>query len=78
MKVFSTKHALTRGIEEVDVRPTLSSDSVIVNGSNEWLGRGAWHADRADAVKAAEHMREQRIKSLKKQLARLEEMRFEN
>lgn len=81
MKVWITKYALSRGIIEADGEFT-SSDSVsILNRdlplSTHWFYKGDWHSDKESAIKKAEEMRQKKIESLKKQIKKLEEMRFE-
>lgn len=81
MKVWITKYALTRGIIEADGELT-SSDSVIILNRGlslptYWFYKGDWHSNKQSAIKKAEEMRQKKIESLKKQIKKLEEMRFE-
>ena len=81
MKVWITKYALTKGIIEADARLT-SSDSISIKELNSdlnsnWFYKGDWHSDKESAIKKAEEMRQKKIDSLKKQIEKLERMRFE-
>lgn len=81
MKVWITKYALTKGIIEADAKLT-SSNSVSIMELNtdlkmHWFYKGDWHSDKESAIKKAEEMRQKKIESLKKQIQKLEEMRFE-
>ena len=81
MKVWITKYALTKGVIETDGELT-SSDSVSVLNRDlslptHWFYKGDWHSDEQSAIKKAEEMRQKKIESLKKQIKKLEEMRFE-
>lgn len=81
MKVWITKYALTKGIIESEAKLT-SKDSVSVmefdpNLPMHWFYKGDWHRTKEEAVKRAEEMRKKKIESLKKQIKKLEEMRFE-
>lgn len=78
-KVFITKHALTRGIKEIEAE-VIKSDYHNVEyvrygyqcfsiGTNAFL-------NKADAIKKAEEMRNKKIASLKKQIEKLEKLRF--
>lgn len=79
MIVFTSKYALTTGIEEIVVEKTGIGEMVREPGS---LGRyfhtegKDWHRTRESAVKRAEDMRARKIASVKKQLAILEKMEF--
>jgi len=77
MKVWISKLALTKGIYEAEVAV---SESGYVSETSTWgfggrLGRDA-HETREAAVAAAEQMRLKKIASLKKQLTKLEAMKF--
>lgn len=81
MKVWITKYALTKGIIEADGELT-SSDSVsILNRGlslpTHWFYKGDWHSNMQSAIMRAEEMRQKKIESLKKQIKKLERMRFE-
>lgn len=81
MKVWITKYALTKGIIETEAKLT-SKDSVSVTEFDprlemHWFYKGDWHKDKESAIKRAEEMRKKKIESLKKQIKKLEKMRFE-
>lgn len=81
MKVWITKYALTKGIIEADGE-LISSDSVsILNRGlslpTHWFYKGDWYSDKQSAIKKAEEMRQKKIANLKKQIEKLEGMRFE-
>ena len=80
MKAFITKYALSEGI--------LEFEGELVNdcGSKPWFrvpGRfsgffgNSWHLSLSVAVERAEQMRRDKIESLKKQIAKLEKLRFD-
>lgn len=74
-KVWVTKYALTSGI----VRVSADVDGKYAYGTDQYRTQyppGTWHRDWSDAVKAARLMRDRKIASVKKQLARLEAMTF--
>ena len=81
MKVWITKYALTRGIIETYGELTSSNSVSILNWDlslpTNWFYKGDWHSDKESAVKKAEEMRQEKIESLKKQIEKLERMRFE-
>jgi hypothetical protein len=82
MKVFITRFALTGGIIEKDDAEPCSSEGMIKvpsMGPHVFFHGGDgrdWHATRESAVKKAEEMRAKKIASIKKQLAKLESMKF--
>ena len=81
MKVWITKYALTDGIIEADVKPVLCGSVCISDTISPVLCRilneGEWHSDKKQAIDKAEEMRQKKIASLKRQIEKLEEMRFE-
>lgn len=81
MKVWITKYALTKGIIEADGGLTSSESVSILNRGlplpTHWFYKGDWHSDKKSAIKKAEEMRQKKIESLKKQIEKLEGMRFE-
>ena len=81
MKVWITKYALTKGIIEADGELTSSESVSILNRGlslpTHWLYKGDWHSDKQSAIKKAEEMCQKKIESLKRQIKKLEEMRFE-
>lgn len=78
MKVYITKHVLTQGILERKVRIDRFGAAIVPDGwLSDYYRKGEWWRTFAWAHAAAEQMRLAKIKSLKKQLAKLEVMRFE-
>lgn len=80
MKVWITKYALTKGIIEMEcvqfgdisVREVGNPFPTYYHGEGD-----EWHRTKESAIKKAEEMRQKKIESLKKQIKKLEEMRFE-
>lgn len=84
MKVYITKYALTKGIQECEGQ---------INGTGEryiffvpeglekvtygWQYKPDWHTSKERAIERAEQMRSLKIESLKKQLRKLENLKFE-
>lgn len=83
MKVWITKHALSKGIEEREAQESISQDPNIITAKVDgyiqyFHGRGNdWHLSEKDAKFKAEEMRKKKIESLQKQISKLEKMRFE-
>lgn len=81
MKVWITKYALTKGIIEADAEKALSDTVVIPRGrcilQSNWFCIGDWHTSKKQAIAKAEEMRQKKIASLKKQIEKLEKMKFE-
>lgn len=81
MKVYITKYALTQGIYEAEAEECSGFNGMIkIDGEYpEYYHREGrdWCRTKEDAVKRAEEMREKRILSLKKQIEKLEKLRFE-
>ena len=81
MKVWITKYALTEGIYSSEAAACSSPHMIVIKGdsinkSDQYFHRGEWFESRSDACDAADDMRERKIKSLRKQIARLEELSF--
>lgn len=78
VKVYITKHALTSGIVEREAE--LCNENMIVT-VEKWPayyhGKGKeWHLSHESAVKRAEEMRQKKIESLKKQMKKIENLKF--
>lgn len=75
MRGFSTKYALTKGIEEVEVNPSLSGDAkyvYITNGYPNQLVVGRdFFEDRSAAERDARRRATEKIAALERQIARL-------
>ena len=82
MKVWITKYALTQGIFEAEASECKGFDGMIevVNRYSYEYYRGEgkdWHRTKESAISRAEEMRQNKMSSLKKQLEKLENMKFE-
>ena len=87
MKVWITKYALTNGISEGEIIAEHKIRENPIEYKNRYFCRnkdGDQYLDSGDfcftyelAVQKAEEMRRNKIASLKKQIEKLEEMRFE-
>lgn len=77
MKIWNSKYALTKGVIEQDGEDV--GDSLVKVGLLQYLhGEGKeWHRTKESAVQRAEVMRKEKIASVRKQLARLEALRFD-
>ena len=84
IRVWITKYALTQGIYEVEVtecdngmvsqKPQKGS---LCNMNSYYHGEGReWHRTREGAVAKAEAMRKKKIAAIRKQLLKLEAMKF--
>lgn len=82
MKAFITKYALTQGILEMEANR--DGDLIWVKGGfvgrdffcSQYFHKGEWFLTKEEAIVKAEEMRQKKIKSLEKQLAKLKEMQF--
>ncbi|MEK0313730.1 hypothetical protein [Cohnella sp. 56] len=79
MKVWVVRYALSAGIKECEGEVSnTSNDMVVVNRNQFYHGKNRdWFDNEADAIKAAEAMRQKKIESLRKQIAKLEKLSFE-
>lgn len=86
MKVWITKYALTKGIFEtevtskcLDIDPTGNMICITENGFNSYChGEGKeWNKDKESAIKRADEMKKKKISSLKKQIEKLKNMKFD-
>lgn len=77
MKVFITKYALTQGIIETDDAEICSIAEKMISSPKYGFFHGKdWHDTQAEAIAFAEEMRTKKIASLKKQIAKLEKINF--
>jgi hypothetical protein len=85
-KAWITKYALTQGIYEIGavVCDTDESGDMIEEiklaaaTSNYYHGKGRdWHETKESAIACAEEMRKKKIAAMKKQIVKLEQMKFE-
>lgn len=83
MKVWITKYALTKGIIEEEAEICLDHNGVpyktnMIDTKNYGTFHyEEWHKTKEQAIKMAEDMRKKKIESLKKQITKLEKMKFE-
>lgn len=81
MKVWITKYALTQGIFEKEAKECDRPGMISIDegyGCVYFHDEGKdWCRTRESAIKRAEEMRQKKIASLKKQIKKLEEMKFE-
>ncbi len=78
MKVWITKYALTKGIQQETAKEgNLTESGSLSYGVYGWAPEGDWHRTESSALAKAEQMRLAKIASLKKQIAKLDKLRFE-
>lgn len=80
MKVWITKYALTTGIFEMTAEITEHGSAYDMHSSfpTYYHGEGKeWHKTKESAIARAEEMRHKKIASLKKQIEKLEGMKFD-
>jgi streptogramin lyase len=80
-KYYITRYALSSGIEEFDLPVDPDDDGRVwfIDQSihrHHSYGRGEWHLNRSDAIIAADQSRLKKIASLKRSIAKLENMTF--
>lgn len=74
---FVTKYALTRGIVEISSRLRVGSDLITTNEKYpQYLHKGDWFSTEEEAKVDAENRRKKKIASLKKQIEKLEKLKF--
>jgi len=78
MQVWITKYALTIGIMERDVDPPEDGTIAVRDPGvfTKYYHHGEWFETPSEARDRAEEMRNRKIASVKKQLAKLEAMKF--
>ena len=76
MKVYITKYALTRGILETDGATVEGIPSMAETNFGYFHGDD-WHETKEEAIKRAEEMRTKKIASLRKQIEKLEALKFD-
>jgi len=79
VKVYITKWALTQGILEEEANGTSVKGMVRVGKPHQtrYYHRGEYHETRAQAVSKACNVRDRKIEDVKKQLAKLTALTFE-
>ena len=76
MKAYITKWALTKGIIEVD-NPEFYENYLVISHIEPLINPVDWFWAKQEAINRAEEMRVNKIASLRKQIAKLEIMKFE-
>jgi hypothetical protein len=83
MIIWSTKNALTRGIEKVEVEMCKGSSGMCTEVTPRYGGRRYfhkegldWHQTYQSAMIRAERMRADKLDSLKKQITKVERLYF--
>lgn len=83
IEVWVTKYALTSGIEKITGKIDKRESRAFIKMEDKFssmafvLWVGDWHKTEVEAIARAEQMRAKNIASLKKQIAKLEAMKFE-
>lgn len=80
MKAYITKYALTSGIIQTEGEITSNGALFDMRASVPiyYHGEGKeWHRTKKEAIARAEEMRQKKIASLKKQIDKLERMKFQ-
>lgn len=80
MKAWISKYALSKGVFTVDVEPTSEggvSYKPLDGGARQYFFGSDWHQTREQAVAKAEDMRRRKLESLKKQMGKLTELKFD-
>lgn len=82
VKVFITKYALTYGIYETE-GDLIRDDDMFVqraespNSFDQYFHGKDFHADKESAILRAEEMRAAKLKSLQKQIDKIQKLNFE-
>lgn len=79
MKVYITKYALTSGITEIDGYVSNEFPDMmcpIQKGYSQPTHKPFWHETKEEAIKQANKMRDDEIKSLKRRIERLKKINF--
>ncbi len=79
-KIWVTKYALTKGIYPVVAHIEDDGYAAHTHGLEpypSYYAAGTWYLTKEEALEKAEEQRLKRIKSLKKQLAKLQKMEIE-
>ena len=79
MKVWISKYALTKGLYEEEVRscPGYPDHRATVGLSVHYYRMGQWHETLEAAQAHAKTMQQRKLASLRRQIAKLEALRFE-
>lgn len=79
MKVYITKYALSKGIQEYevsDIKP--GTEHIVIHKAmyNQHFFKPDWHTNKEEALLQAELMRLKKISSLSKQIVKLRGLKF--
>lgn len=79
--VWITKYALTEGIQKRWVETYDDDDSMVKEvagqpGHGQYYHVNTWHLSESDAIKRANKMRDEKIKSMEKKIAALKTIKF--
>lgn len=79
MKIYITKYALTQGIFTAEGEATGSPGRMCIKTATTFqsFSKNDWAPDRGSALKQAEEKQRKKIDSLRKQIAKLEQLKIE-
>lgn len=79
MKIWITKYALTQGVYSLEAEIDSDYPDMAVHRTRfpSYFHKPYWHLTEEEAVAHAETMRVKKIVSLRKSIAKLENLRFE-
>lgn len=75
-EVWVTKYALTTGITKIGSAGIIKSNALTINTVIGYFHKPHWHTTEAAAKAHAEQMRLKKIASLRKQIEKLEALKF--
>ena len=75
MKVYITAYILTKGILEMEDKISENNPEIVATNFG-YFYKGCWHKTKEAAVKTAEEIRLKKITSLRKQIEKLEALKF--
>ena len=81
MKVWITKYAMTSGVFTAEAEKTRIEGMCVVrskkpSGFDQLFRGNDWHTDEAEAIERFNQMKQKKIASLQKQLAKVEALEF--
>jgi len=82
MQVWIVKYAMTQGIYEAEAEVCSEIDENMITVASDnggyvsYFHKGDWFESKALAIVAANAMRDRKIKSLKKKIAKIEQLDF--
>ena len=78
MKIFVTKYALTAGIQEREAMIVKEGMAKLDGKYVDYVYKPQWHLTKHEAILQAEKMRLKKIESLKRQLGKLLNLKFDS